>query len=222
MTTSHSVSGKGAKCSRGTLELHMFFVEFAFKCTNWLHLLCMSEGDPYACPIRAARQGWSTVWAASNNRRSWTPAWQRPHSAPCSAEGTRAPPAHSACRICGETREEWGQGERTEGRNGIDIIKSSTISSGDSWQAKKNENKAVLLLYLCPTFSEVSLFGQTYTTAHDTKLPFVGSRQCFSAFLKTNIWYLHSHPLKLGLHPEMWFGHRRGKGNNTTSGNGSK
>lgn len=141
MTTSHSVSGKGAKCSRGKFEFHVFFVEFAFKCTNWLHLLCMNDDDP----IRAARQGWLTVWAASNNRRSWTPAWQRPRSAPCSAEGTRAPPAHSACRICRETREEWGQGERTEGRNRRDIIKNSTISTGDSWQEKKNEKEGCLV-----------------------------------------------------------------------------
>ncbi len=65
--------------------------------------------------IRENHQGLGLVWAVSSNRKNCTLALQRPHSALYSAEGTHAPPAHLACRNCGET-DKWGQTD-TESRN---------------------------------------------------------------------------------------------------------
>ena len=67
--------------------------------------------------VRADHLDWSLVTAASSNRRSWTLASGRPHSALYSAGGTRAPPAHWVCHNWGN-RQTWRtwqeQGEWTK------------------------------------------------------------------------------------------------------------
>lgn len=67
--------------------------------------MCMEHLGIHMCWIRAVHQGWCLVWAVSSNRKSCTPAGQRPRSALCSTGGTRAPPAHWDGR-------NWGQKER--------------------------------------------------------------------------------------------------------------
>lgn len=114
---------------------------FAFKCTMLIAFPWPNGGGVCVAAVRAARRGRWTAAAASSSRRSCTPAWQRPRSALCSAAGTRAPPARSAYRICGEKQRDEAQGDGK--RTGI--MKGWPVGAGSAanWPAKKSQKSCL-------------------------------------------------------------------------------